>query len=260
VGLNAYINDTSALLHDQGFAFTSKAQLVRWINEARRQCARRTGCIQRLISGQSGFGASMQPGSIIPGGGQPGAMPGAFPNAQQNASQNSFMTITGVERYPLQGFANPYLQAQHAGCSAIMDVASITVNWGATTRPALAWMPWEDLQAYARAYSALLESYPSVWSVLNDGDNGEVWLFPVPNQPLEMEWTVYAQCSDLNSDSDYDAIPYGFSNAIKFGAASLAFFTKQMYAQAQMMEAMFADRMGTARVAADHGKVPNFYA
>ena len=107
-------------MNDPNFSFTSKPQLTRWANEARRNCAKRTGCIRRLITGQSAFGASAQPGFAVPGGMQPGALPGAFPQAGSGtygAVQNAMMTIPGVERYPYVGFFNPVLQAQYAGCA-----------------------------------------------------------------------------------------------------------------------------------------------
>jgi hypothetical protein len=256
-----YLSDVQSLLHDQSALFTPTNQLVRWVNEARRQCAQRTGCIQRHVTGQSAFGASAQPGAIIPGGMQPGALPGAFPGAAQNnnASQNSCRTIIGVERYPFQGFFNPLVQQAHAGVKGIIDVASCSVNWGGAVRPSLAWMPWEDLQAYARAYATLVTSYPYYWSVLNDGENGEIWMFPAPSFQGDIELDAYCVPKDLYTNDDYDAIPDGFSNAIKFGAASLAFLGSQRYLQAQMMSDMFADRLGVARVASDRGKIPNFY-
>lgn len=261
--LDWYLNDTSALLHDQAYSFTSEAQLTRWVNEARRQAAQRTGCIRRLVSGQSAFGASAQAGSAIPGGMQPGALPNAAPNAQFNATTNSFQTIPNVERYPYQGFVNPALKAQYAGVKAVIDTIACSVTWGAgvngSPRPSLAWLPWEDLQAYGRAYATLVTSYPYWWSVYNDGEFGEIWMFPVPSFAMEMELDVFCVPLDLNTNDDFDAIPDGFTNAIKFGAASLAYLTSRRYAQAQIMANQFADRLGVARVAVDMGKTDNFY-
>lgn len=256
--LSQYIAQTSILLHDQNFQFASKQTVQLFVNEARVQAARRTGCVQRLIQGQSAFGASAQPGQFMPGGAQPGALPGSAPNAQNFATTNTFQAMTGVERYPFQGFANPYLQAQHAGCKGIIDVGSIVVTWGASPRPSPVWMPWEYLQAYARAYANLLQSYCTFWSVLNDGELGEVWLYPAPPQPLEMEWLVYATPADLYSDDDFDALGDSFADSVKFLAASLVQMSQKKWAEAQIMENQFADRLGISRVAVDMGKV-NFY-
>jgi hypothetical protein len=120
-------------------------------------------------------------------------------------------------------------------------------------------MPWDELQAYCRAYSVLNTSYPSVWSVYNDGPYGEIWFFPIPSQAGEIELDVSARPSALNTDSDFDAIPESFQEAIKFKAASLAFMSSARYSQAQMMEDLFADTLGIARVAVDGGKSPTYY-
>lgn len=257
--LSTYQEQTALLLSDLNFIYNTKSQITGFINLARRTCARQSGCIMRVITGQSAWGASAQPGAAIPGGAQPGALPGAFPLAQANTSYNGFQTITGLERYPYQGFANPYLQQQHQGCKAVIDVASLSVSWGGSVRPTLIWMPWEDLQAYARSFNVPTESYPSVWSVLNPGENGEVYLFPVPSQPCEMEWLVYAVPSDLNTDDDYDAIPDGMKNAIQFGAAMWAYLSRKQFQNAEIMKGEFYASMGVTTVAADRGKIPNPY-
>jgi len=259
MSLQDYIQDCSSLLFDYGLNFTPRAQLIRWINESRRQVAFRTGCIRRHLTGQSAYGAGAQPGSFIPGAAQPGQLPNAQPNAQNSAPQGNFQMIVGAERYPYQGFANPILQAQHAGCEGIVDVGMVSVSWGGSPLPALAWLPWEDLQAYARAYQNLVTSYPYYWSVLNDGANGEVWLFPVPSQPGDQEWDVFCYPKSLYSNDDFDALPEERRNTVKFGATSLALMSKRQYADAEYMQQKFAERLGISTVAADGGKTPNFY-
>lgn len=258
--LSIYVRETLSLLRDNNSLFNSPAQIVTYVNEARRQCAQRTGCIRRLVSGQSAFGASAQPGFLIPGAGQPGSLPGAFPGGfVQGAAANGLQTIPGVERYSYQGFFNTYAAAQYAGVKGLIDVNALAVNWGGAVRPSLAWMPWEDLQAYARAYATLVISYPYYWSVMDDGENGEVWMFPAPSTYGDIEADAYCVPIDLYSDNDFDAIPAGFTNAIKFGAAELAFMDSQRYQQAQTMGQMFNERLGSGNVARDHGKTPNFY-
>ena len=204
MSLSTLLNDTAALVNDPNFTFTSKNQMIRWINEARNNLAKRTGCVRRLITGQSAFGASAQPGAIIPGGVQPGALPGAFPAGLNTpgAVNNSCMTIPGVERYPYVGFFNLYLQAQYAGVDKVIDTIACSVNWGGTNRPTLDWMPWDDFQAYCRAYAVLNSSYPSVWSVYNDGPQGEIWMFPIPSQAGEIEVDFFATPKPLYSDDD----------------------------------------------------------
>jgi hypothetical protein len=100
----------------------------------------------------------------------------------------------------------------------------------------------------------MVQDYVCYWSVLNDGENGEIWVWPTPSTANEMEWLVYCIPKDLYTDSDYDAIPDGFKDAIKFKAASLAYMTSRQFSQAQMMEDLFKEALGTDRQAVDAGK------
>lgn len=258
--LSGYIQDTSALLHDYNLLFTPQKQLVRWVNTVRKALAKRTGCVERLVTGQSAFGASAQPGSAVPGGAQPGAVPGAFPaGTVTGAAVNALQTIPGQERYPFQGFFNPFLKQMYAGVEAVIDAKSLAVNWGGAVRPSLAWLPWEDFQAYGRAYATLVTSYPYYWSVFNDGEFGEIWMFPAPSTTGDIELNAYCVPSDLYSNDDPEAIPPGFRDAIKFGAACLAFFPYRL-GEAKAMNDAYFDAIGVDAVARDRGKIPNFYA
>jgi hypothetical protein len=260
MALSDYIQDTSALLHDYNNTFTPLNQLIRNVNEARRQCAQRTACIQRLVTGQSGFGASAQPGVAVPGGMQPGALPGAFPaGTVTGAASNSLQTIPGQERYPFQGFFNPYLQQTYAGCSAIIDAASLFVNWGGAVRPGIAYLPWELFQAYCRAYATLVTSYPYYWTVHDPGEFGEIWMFPAPSTTGDIEVEAICVPNNLASNDDFDAIPPGLQNSIKFLAASLCFMSTYRYQEASIMEQQFMMRTGTGVIARDRGKVAQFY-
>jgi hypothetical protein len=295
MSLSQLLNDTSALLNDMNYSFISQNQLTRWINTSRRNAAKRTGCVRRLITGQSAFGASAQNNVAVPSAAQPGALPGGFSNGTYpngnttygdfnqdynqdynvnysyypnpppyysiayGAINNTCMTIPGVERYPYIGFFNNFLKAQYAGVDKVLDTIACAVNWGGTTRPNLDWMPWDEFQAYCRAYAVLNMSYPAVWSVFNDGPQGEIWMFPVPSQYNEIELDVTCQPLDLVDDTTFDAIPDGFQEALKYGAAAVAFESSGRFMQAQAMEDRFADSLGIARVAVDRGKSRTYY-
>jgi hypothetical protein len=218
-----------------------------------------------LVTGQSPIGSAAQTGAMIPGAIVPGTLPGAVANAVNlggNAATvtNSFNAIAGVEMYPY-AYANPYARAQSQGIKAIINVLSLSVSWG-SARPALNWLPWEDLQAYARSYNFGVTSYPYYWSCTNEGENGQVWLFPVPSQGGpngEMEWDTLCVPSDLTSDSDYDAIPDGFKGAVKYYAAAMSFWGSGRTGQARLMLDLFADDLGIARFSTDSGKVEEWY-
>ena len=254
--LSEYLNDTSLLLRDSNYLFNSQTTLTRYINQARVQIAKQTGCIRALIPGQAPFGNASNPGQLVPGSGQPGS-----------ALVQQFTTIVGTEKYSY-GYALPFLKAGNAGVNAICDVIDVAVSWGGN-RPVLNWMPWEDLQATCRSYNFLVTSYPFVWSSNGSGTKGQVWLFPVPQviQPSnaqpgaagEMEWDVTCLPSPLYSDNDYEAIPDPFTGATKYYASHLAFLGSQRYGMAAIMLSLFNEHLGIDNAASDRGKSDTMY-
>lgn len=255
--LEQYITETADLLHDSSHSFYSRTQLIRYINSARRQCAYRSGCIRCLVTGKSPFGGGAQPGSIIPGAAQPGVLPGAGANAENSTPTNDFMTIGGVEMYPF-AFANSYLKAQYSGTKAVVDIIEVAVSWG-SIRPALTWMPWDDLQAYARSYNVGVTSYPFVWSTNSDGENANLWLFPVPTAAMEMEWDVIAVPLDLFDDSAHEAIPSPYRDAVKYYAAHLAYMNSQRHSLAENMLRLMVENLQVSRAASERSRQGSYY-
>lgn len=259
--LGDYITDTRSLLHDSNGQFLSTEQLTRWINSGRNQVAKISGCLRVLVAGQATFGGAVQSGSFIPGAATPGMEIGpattdttVLPTANPT---NRFLTIPGVEKYSYD-YANAYVKKWNAGYQGIIDVIDLAISWGGI-RPSMAWWPWEDLQAYGRSYNIGVTSYPFFWSVMNDGQRGQVWLFPAPSQALDMEWDCTCMPTPIYSDGDYDALPDSFSGAVKFYAAALSYLSSQRPGQAAIMRGEFMDHLGIDRAAADRGKTPDFY-
>lgn len=246
MALQQYIDDTRDLLHDQRGGFWSDKQIIRYVNLARQQTAALSGCIRILIPGQAPFGGGSVPGTMVPGAITPG-MP----------ATNSFQTIARTEKYSYE-FANAYLRNFNQNLKCISDVISVSVSWGGS-RPSLDWMPWDDLQAYARSYNILVTSDPRYWSTYGDGQNGQVWLFPVPVNNLEMEWDCFAVPADIFDDSAYEALPASFRTYVPFYAAHLAYLNSQRSGQANVMLELYYSNSGIARVAADRGKTSSYY-
>ena len=246
--LSKYLYEFRDLIRDPLGVFVTETSAVQYINEARSTTSLLTACCRRLIVGQPPFGAGAQPGSAVPSG----AMPGSDPNG-------AFATIPGQERYPYIGFGNVFLNQQFAGLRGICDVISVTASWGGTVRPSLDWMPFEDFQAYCRSNQILVTNYPLVFSVYNDGEQGEVWLFPVPQSVNEMEWDVLCTAGPMFKDDDFDAIPEPFQNGVKYYAAMRAFESSGRYGSATLMRSQFEDSNGLRRGAVDRGKVPTRY-
>jgi len=245
--LGEYAADTRRLINDRLGMFVSQTDMTAYINTARRQVAKLTHCLTVLVPGQCPQGATALVGSLVPGGGVPGADP-----------NSSFNTIIGQEQYPY-AYANGYVQAWNDGVEGVLDVVQVAVSWSGAMRPALDYMPWDDYQAYLRSYQSLMQSYPAVWSTLERGLNSAVFLFPVPSVVAEMEWLVACQVKKIFSNDDYDALPAPFDSGVKYYAAGLAYLGSQRPGQASLMFNMFAEHVGIDRASVDFGKVAQYY-
>lgn len=246
--LQDYQIDTAALLHDSNNLFTSPYQLTRWINQARDRVAEDSGCIRVLVAGQAPFGVAAQAGSAVPGG----AIAGQAPVTE-------FFTIAGQEFYPF-AFGNQTAVAQNRGTRAIVDVQNVAVSWGGSIRPVPNWMPWDQLQAFARSYNIGVFSYPFVWSDSGVGVNNRIWLWPAPSITSEMEWDVTMVPAPLFSNDDFEAIPDPFTGAVKYWAARAAFLSSFRNAQAADMEAEYWKSMTKAASVGNRGRIPDYYA
>jgi hypothetical protein len=209
--------------------------------------AKDSHCLTLLVPGNAPAGAGALAGSFVPGGAVPGASP-----------TSGFFTIAGQEQYPYS-YADAYVKAQNTGVQGVLDVIQVAVSWATAMRPALDFMPWDDFQAYLRSSTTLMQSYPSVWSVLERGSQSSVFLFPTPSVATEMEWLAACVPSPIYTDDDYDALPSPFDSAVKYYAAGLAYLGSQRPGQASMMFNMFADHLGIDRASVDNGKVSAYY-
>lgn len=250
--LSQYITETRRLLRDTNSTFYTDAELADYVNAARRRICTNYGVIRKLIPGTQLGGSSAVPGSAYPGATTP------------NSTNTAFQTIANVERYAY-GYANPFAR-RYTGIGGISDVITVAVSWAGDSsqtgvlRPALDWCPFEDFQAYWRAYNQVATSFPSIWSTTGDGDRGEVYLFPIPGQALEMEWDCFLYPLPLADNGSFEAIPTPYTDSIKYYAAYLAYLATQRFGMADTMLQLFEVNTGFSRVGSDRGKTPSFYA
>lgn len=246
--LSDYQIDTASLLHDSSNLFTGLFQLNRWINEARDQVAMDSGCLRVLAAGQAPFGIGAQAGTAVPGGALPGQPP-----------VTGFQTIPGQEVYSY-AYANQYVAAQNRGIRGVGDVVGVAVSWGGSVRPMMTWMPWDELQAYARSYNVGVFGWSMAWSNSGSGENGKVWLWPAPSSVSEMEWDCLCLPTPLNTDNDYEAIPPTYAKAVKFFAASLAFESSNRPDRAQTMQQRYLQTGITAAGASERMRIRDYYS
>lgn len=262
--LSDYVVEVQELVRDSNNQFTSLPAMKRYINRARVETAKRSACLQALVTGQSAFGTSSQPGYAIPGAMVPGALPDSNPDNENEpgadaTASNGFVTISGVELYSYQ-YAKPFLQKQYQGYNSVIYVSSVAVSWGGQ-KPMLNWMPWDDLQAYCRAVNLGVSSYPFVWSQKGVGENGQIWLYPIPTNLASgtMDWECICTPLPLYSDSDYEALPEIYQNCVSYYAAYKCFMSQQRTGMAQIMLGQFEEKLQINGVASDWGHITSYY-
>lgn len=254
--LGDYIKDTQSLLGDTKGQFTPRDQLIRWINVARSDIAKITACINTVVQGQAPFGNQAAIGAMVQGAMVIGNPPGAVGPPLNYTITNEFQTIVGQEKYPFS-YALPYIQAERPGIQSIIDVGLVAVAWGNLMRTCN-WQPWEHLQSYGRMWMVANFTYPEVFSTSGDGAAQYVWIYPPPSVATCMLWVCSCLPAPLRTNADPEAIPEGFREAVKFGAAYYSYLRARPD-QGAIMRALFLETLGIDRTATDRGKVPYFY-
>lgn len=263
--LSDYLLACTDITRDANYQFTTQAQWIRYINTARHEIAKRAACLEAVVSGQSAFGTSSQPGNMIPGAFIPNSLPGSAPGNSNEpgavaTTSNSFVTIPGLELYTYN-YANPYLQAQYQGYDKVIYVFNISVAIGGYM-PTLRWMTWDSLQAYARAINTGVTSYPTVWSAKGVGENGQAWLFPMPTNISfgTMEWQCICTPKPLYTNADFEVLPEVYHGCVKYYASYLAYMGQQRTGMAQIMRGQFDEQLQINSIATDWGHLEDYYA
>lgn len=130
-------------------------------------------------------------------------------------------TVTNQEVYPFSQI-NPIVAVSGSGINSIYMVRSVAVLFG-TWRYMSMYTSFSKYQALIRRYSANVLTYvPEVACQFGQGQGGSIYLYPVPNAAYQMEWDCCCIPNAVNSDTDVEAIPFPWTDAIIYYAAYLA--------------------------------------
>lgn len=222
MALNNYLTQVTRLLHDPSNQFYSIPDLTAYINEARAHIAAEGQCVR-----------------VLP--------PNGIGQNQTVAAQEVY-TFASVNALNILG----------SGVASIEGVLNVSVSWGAQ-KPTLAQMVWSDFQARLRSYAFSLQNFPQVWAQYGQGVNGSIYLWPIPSQALAMDWDCWCLPVDLTSDSTPEAIPYPWTDAIKYYAAMLAYENSQRAEDADRKMKQYERAMKFAQANAQGPFIPNMY-
>ncbi len=295
--LSYYLSQTRLLLHDTLGSLYPTADLTSYINSARSQLALESECVRYLsqfntsssglVTGTytagnpvlAGIGSrtigegvvnadqiyDFAPGTVVIASTLTNTTISPAPLRTQGSSQivtfyPALATVAGQEAYFYNGnvqSGTPILTS--FGLQSIIQVKSITVNWGGTfgsNAYMLDYWDFRSYQAYLRFYGPTgLQGNPAVWTAYQN----TVFMRPVPTQAYPMQWDTICSVIDLASDADVEAIPYPFTDAIPYYAAYLALLNSQRSADAGAMKERYEEYIKRARAFVQRTIVPTMY-
>lgn len=172
-------------------------------------------------------------------------------------SDTPITTLQGQEVYNFTDY-NAIIDPNGIGIASIQSLFSVAVSQG-TIKPVLRYFPFTDFQAFCRIYNNTQQDYPSIWTQYGQGQNGSVYLFPIPSGTYAMDWDCCCQPIALASDSDPEAIPAPWQEPIPYYAAYLAFQYSQRMDDAAMMKSEYTRLMLEGRAYSTGPEVPDVY-
>jgi hypothetical protein len=216
--LSRYVTETQDLLNDQQGQFFPIPTLERYINRSRRRIAAASGVLR-----------------VIP----PGTL-----------------TVPNQEIYHFSGW-NALVQAQMPGVKSILACRSLAIaiggkweqltngDWaitGGAWKPVWRRIVFTDFQARFRIYNRTFLgtiSEPGWWTQFGEGPIGSIYLAPIPGQIQPMEVDLTCVPEDLLTDNDPELIPYPWTDAVAYWAATLALLQQQRQQDAAAMAQTF---------------------
>ena len=203
--LAEYITQVQRLLNDRQGQFFDLPTVTEYINMSRRRIAAASACLRCL------------------------------PEGTQSVPQQ--------ERYPFSAWM-PLVQGAMPGIESILSVRSFAMAIGpGGWKPLWRFLPWTDFQGRFRIYNRTFIgtiSSPGWFSQYGSGPNAELYLAPIPTTAQRIEVDLTLIPSDLVDDDDPEPIPYPWTDAVRFWAATMALLQQQRYQDAQAITALFS--------------------
>lgn len=120
-----------------------------------------------------------------------------------------------------QAYAFTAVGSLPAGTSGPINIRMITraVSGGATL---LTPRPWEWFNIYHIATTGVANGPPTVWAQLGQGESGTIFLSPTPDAIYALAIDAVYDPIDLTTDTQAEALPYPWTDAVPYYAAYLA--------------------------------------
>ncbi len=165
----------------------------------------------------------------------------------------NYQTVVGQEVYPY-----PQNVLLSAGILNVVQVKSVAVNWGGvngSSKPMLEQWSFTRYQAFLGYYGPNLQGNPAVWTSYQNS----VAMRPVPSSVWPIQLDAICSVVDLVDDNSVEALPYPYTDSVKYYAAYLALMNSQNPDTADRMEALYNKTINEARSFTQRTFVPFIY-
>lgn len=187
MALNSYLQQAQRLLGDTAQLQFDLGSLTTYVNMAREQVALEGQCIRIL------------------------------PNSSLTANQ----TVVGQEIYLFSAIdltGNP-------GVASVLNIRGISLLWG-NQRFTMLKNGFSKHTALIRTYPNSCPDVPSAWAQFGQGQQGSLYVYPIPNSAYPLEYDCTCLPIALLDDTTVEAIPTPWTTAIPYFVAYLGMSEK----------------------------------
>jgi hypothetical protein len=160
------------------------------------------------------------------------------------STQNySFSSITG-------------LPSGVAGVYNIRQINSVVGAGTANMHP----RPWAYFQYFFLGQPVPATGRPTVWAQIGQGVAGTVYLYPIPDAPYVLNLDCTLEPIALVLDTDPEAIPYPWTDAVPYMAAYYALLSSQRGQDAMAMLQLYEQFIQRARKTSTPSTLSSLYS
>jgi len=282
--LSDYLTQVEYLLHDANNNFWTVSQLTGYINEARSQLVRDTGCL-RTVQNTSTPIASSNPylstntnttpatpwvaSTAVTAGqyvfsniyiyqyqtsGTSGTAAPAYPTGTNIfPPTTTFPDGTATLLYVQNAEIIPF-QALPQGINTV-DILNINLYWGNSRIP-MRYLPWSDFTSQLRYWQNYI-GRPICFSVYGQQ---QIYIAPVPDQSYYIELDTVILPQPLTTLSQVDTILDPWSTAVQYYAAYKAKFYEQSYGEAEIFQQQYNKKVLNVLNSTYTRRIPNPYS
>ena len=282
--LSDYLTQVEYLLHDANNNFWTVDQLTGYINEARSQLVRDTGCL-RTVQNTSTPIASSNPylstntnttpatpwvaSTAVTAGqyvfsniyiyqyqtsGTSGTAAPAYPTGTNIfPPTTTFPDGTATLLYVQNAEIIPF-QALPQGINTV-DILNINLYWGNSRIP-MRYLPWSDFTSQLRYWQNYI-GRPICFSVYGQQ---QIYIAPVPDQSYYIELDTVILPQPLTTLSQVDTILDPWSTAVQYYAAYKAKFYEQSYGEAEIFQQQYNKKVLNVLNSTYTRRIPNPYS